>query len=70
MAYVDDALAIRRNVYPEFAGTRGFPTWLFEEFIEHMSDQERETIAALVLDDHYYGRDIVRWKGPPNTASA
>lgn len=63
MAYVDDALAIRRDVYPGFAGTTGMPEWLFEEFVERMSDQERETLAGLVLDDHYYGRDIVRWSG-------
>ncbi|MBI5612848.1 MAG: hypothetical protein HY942_07275 [Gammaproteobacteria bacterium] len=63
IAYVDDALAIRRNVYPEFAGTTGLPIWLFEEFVECMSDQERETMAGLVLDDHYNGRDIVRWNG-------
>lgn len=63
MAYVDDVLAIRRNVYPDFAGTTGLPEWLFEEFVEHMSDREREIMAGLVLDDHYYGRDIVRWSG-------
>jgi FMN phosphatase YigB (HAD superfamily) len=64
MAYVDDAVEIRRHVYPDFAGTTGLPEWLFEEFVEHMTDQERGTVAGLVLDDHYYGRDIVRWKGP------
>ena len=63
MAYVDDALQIRRNVHPDFTGTTSLPEWLFEEFVEHMTDQERETMAGLVLDDHYYGRDIVRWEG-------
>lgn len=61
MAYVDDALAICRDVYPGFAGTTGLPEWLFEEFVERMSDREWGIMASLVLDDHYYGRDIVRW---------
>jgi hypothetical protein len=67
MAYLDDVLQIRRHVYPDITGTTSLPEWLFEEFVEHMSDQERETLAGLVLDDHYYGRDIVRWIGPAAT---
>ncbi|CBE67353.1 MAG: glycosyltransferase [Candidatus Methylomirabilis oxygeniifera] len=58
-SFVDDFLALQRNVYPDLRLSSRLPEMLFGEFVEHMSGAEREMISGLVLDDHYCGRGTV-----------
>lgn len=58
-SFVDDFLSLKNSVYPELALPPTLPEMLFREFVEHMSNSEREILSALVLDDHYCGRGIV-----------
>jgi len=59
MTLVDDFFSLRSSVYPGLQLPATLPEMLYGEFVESMSNSEREMPAGLVPDDHDCGRSIV-----------
>lgn len=59
MDFVTQSITIRDKLVGDFKVPPDIATNLFEEFIEHPSQSEKDILSALVLDDHYCGRGIV-----------
>ncbi|MBS0299754.1 MAG: glycosyltransferase [Proteobacteria bacterium] len=59
MDFVTQSITIRDKLVGDFKVPPDIATGLFEEFIEHPSQAEKDILSALVLDDHYCGRGIV-----------
>jgi predicted HAD superfamily hydrolase/LmbE family N-acetylglucosaminyl deacetylase/glycosyltransferase involved in cell wall biosynthesis len=59
MDFVYQSITIRDKLVGDFKVPPDIATGLFEEFIEHPSQAEKDILSALVLDDHYCGRGIV-----------
>ncbi len=58
-AFIDDALALRKRLYPRFTVPPRLADALFDTLTQAPSPVEEEILAGLVLDDHYCGRGIV-----------
>lgn len=59
MDFVNQSITIRDQLVGDFEVPLDIATALFDEFIEHPSQSEKDILGALVLDDHYCGRGIV-----------
>jgi hypothetical protein len=57
--FIDEAIAARDDLLPDFRFPLGLAAGLFEHFVADMSPREAKTIEALILDDHYCGRGLV-----------
>ena len=60
MRFVAEAIRVRDELCPDFRFPLALAAELFERFVEDMSPREREVTGAIVLDDHYCGRGLVR----------
>lgn len=57
--YVQDARSVRDRLYPDFKPSCTVGKQLYEAFIQQQSQQEKEVLRGIALDDHYCGRGIV-----------
>jgi len=57
--YAQDALSIRRRLYPKFQPSCSLAKELLEAFIALQSQTETDLLQSIALDDHYCGRGIV-----------
>ncbi|NPV26673.1 MAG: methyltransferase domain-containing protein [Firmicutes bacterium] len=58
MAYVEDAITVRRNLLPDFYVPSELAAKIYSAFVTNMSDEESKIINSLALDDHYCGRGV------------
>lgn len=56
--YISDALAIRGKLYSEFSPSLADAEKIFSIFVNNMTNDEKEIINGLSLDDHYCGRGV------------
>jgi hypothetical protein len=59
MKFVDDAIAARTKLYPEFEVPTALARSLYEALVEQPSETEELLLKQLVLDDYYCGRGLV-----------
>jgi hypothetical protein len=59
LQFVDEAIAARDELLPDFRFPLGLAASLFESFVAGMSPREARVIGGIMLDDHYCGRGIV-----------
>jgi predicted HAD superfamily hydrolase len=59
LQFVDEAIAARDELLPDFRFPLGLAASLFESFVVGMSPREARVIGGIMLDDHYCGRGIV-----------
>jgi len=59
MEFVDDVIAVRDGMLPDFQVPSGIAIALFEAFVDELSPAEEAVLSGLVLDDHYCGRGLV-----------
>jgi FMN phosphatase YigB (HAD superfamily) len=59
MEFVDDVIAVRDGMLPDFQVPPGIAIALFEAFVDELSPAEEAVLSGLVLDDHYCGRGLV-----------
>jgi hypothetical protein len=59
LQFVDEAIAVRDELLPDFRFPLGLAARLFESFVADMSPREAKIIGGVMLDDHYCGRGIV-----------
>lgn len=64
LAFVNDFLALGQTVSPKLTASRDLAVALYEEFVDHLSAAEWNTMASFVLDDHYCGRGLVTLEQP------
>jgi hypothetical protein len=50
---------IRDKIIDTFEVPPDIATTLFDEFVRHPSQSEKEILSSLVLDDYYCGRGLV-----------
>ncbi|MCL2830594.1 MAG: methyltransferase domain-containing protein [Betaproteobacteria bacterium] len=62
-AFIDEALGLRKRLYPRFTVPPKLADALFDTLTQSPSPAEEEILAGLVLDDHYCGRGIVSLEG-------
>jgi FMN phosphatase YigB (HAD superfamily)/uncharacterized coiled-coil protein SlyX len=58
--YARDAKRIRERILPSYKPSCTVATQLYEAFIAHPSQPEKDLLQKIALDDHYCGRGIVR----------
>lgn len=56
--YMNDALSIRGKLYSEFAPSIHHAAQVFSAFVTDMTNDEKEIVNGLSLDDHYCGRGV------------
>ncbi len=59
MDFVNRSITIRDKLISDFEVPPDIATALFDEFIEHPSQSEKNILNTLVLDDYYCGRGLV-----------
>lgn len=59
MAFVEETIAVRDGLLPDFRFPPQTAAALFEGFVDQLSPAEEEVLRGLVLDDHYCGRGLV-----------
>ncbi len=60
LAYVRDARAVRADLLPSFRPSCAVAESLYGGFVTGLSPRETNVLKAIVLDDHYCGRGLVR----------
>lgn len=59
LQFVDDAIAIRTHLLPDFVVPKDLGRDLYEILAMNPSQQEAALLREMVLDDYYCGRDLV-----------
>jgi predicted HAD superfamily hydrolase len=59
MSYVCDARNLRETMIPDFVPSLAVAKSLYESFVSRHSENEKASLAAVTLDDYYYGRGLV-----------
>jgi FMN phosphatase YigB (HAD superfamily)/glycosyltransferase involved in cell wall biosynthesis len=59
MLFVEDAIAAREKLLPDFQVPVAVAGRLFEAFMTHPATVEERILQTLVLDDYYFGRGLV-----------
>lgn len=59
MDFVNQSIMIRDKIIDTFEVPPDIATTLFDEFVRHPSQSEKEILSSLVLDDYYCGRGLV-----------
>jgi hypothetical protein len=59
LRFVDEAIAARDHLLPDFRFPLDVAGKLFERFSDKLSPGESEAIRGVILDDHYCGRGLV-----------
>lgn len=60
MAFLDDALAIKSGLVPDFTFSTELAASLFDAQIKNMSPTENAILQEIILDDYYCGRGLVQ----------
>ena len=59
LEYTDDAIDVRRNLFPGYRPPLDLPQELFMAFAGRLSASEKALLQSLVLDDYYCGHGLV-----------
>jgi hypothetical protein len=59
MAFVDEAIEVRKNIFHDFCPPLRLPEGIFVAFVLNLSRSEKNLLQSLVLDDFYCGQGLV-----------
>ena len=59
LEYAEDAIALRKNLFPAFRPPLVLPEEIFVAFATNLSPAENDVLQTLILDDHYCGQGLV-----------